>query len=209
MGSIPDGTIADFPKPAPWFPSPPRPGAWKAQLQTIIALCLIVGGVAGLIAFAKNDMRTEAVICMAIAGGSMIWLPFTGVGVKRASNWRNGRILPARVLTPAVDTTSAADVAAAGLRMAGLGGGLMASSLGQRPGAPHATVEFIMSARAYVAPVPLEGDVRHWKLDNIVWIVIHKEVHALSSCSPAETQLAVPPDVELQLRQALRHLPRA
>jgi hypothetical protein len=130
--------------------------------------------------------------------------------------WRYGRVLPARVLSPAfIEGGELLGVVAAVVP----GGGLMVGGASGPSGPPDefggslisgsAHVEFVLDGLSRLAGVSPVGDVGKWRRGDFVWVLIHFGVHSLHTHAPKRYRKPVPPEVTALLVAKLRSSPTA
>ncbi len=198
--------VSDFPDPMPGFPASPRPGRLLPGLFTAACLAAMPAGVAVLVNFSRIEQKGVAAGGLVLALAGFVGVLYWANRLRNRWAWAVGRILPARVVT-AQHTDITAVGMKVGLRSLGIGGGLLASGVGDA--STPVSVQYLEAGLIHYVPVRGEGATRRWRPDDIVWVVIHKGVLPLVLCAPKQYLTPVPQDVESQLRDAISALPQA
>lgn len=94
-----DWSLENFPHPNPFFPMPPRPIRWRGPFT---AVCVFLGGVLSFASFPLFGPEMSGwVMILAFLTGCVCFISSVLIlnDTLRARLWRNGRIVPARVLS--------------------------------------------------------------------------------------------------------------
>lgn len=172
-----------------------------------VSLLVLLGGVAGIGYLMHIEERSYAVPLLVVPMAGAVASFLTLIGMIARLPWRRGRIVPARVVMP----TMGGDVSPLSLVASAIpGGGLMASAFDSDGPVIPLLLEWIDGGVVRTGTPAVPGTNAIHRANITVWIVLNGKPRLLEGIAPETYRnVAVPAEIDRELRQALSTLPRA